>query len=43
MFLFTSTHGARTLVDLYTYVELNKDTIVECPHEPVAYKIVRVE
>jgi hypothetical protein len=28
---FASTHGAPTLVDFYIYVELNKDTIVECP------------
>jgi hypothetical protein len=38
-----STHGAPTLVDFYTYVELNKDTIVECPHELMAYKIIKVE
>jgi hypothetical protein len=29
-FFFLSTHGTLTLVNLYTYVELNKDTIVEC-------------
>jgi len=27
----SSTHGALTLVDFYTYVELNKNIIVECP------------
>jgi hypothetical protein len=41
--LFTSTHGTPTLVDFYTYVELNKDTIIECPRELVAYKVVRME
>jgi hypothetical protein len=40
---FISTLGAPTLVDLYIYVKLNKNTIVECPHELVAYKAVRVE
>jgi hypothetical protein len=30
-FFFASTHGTPSLVDLYTYVKLNKDTIVECP------------
>jgi hypothetical protein len=28
---FGSTHGTPTLVDFYTYVELNKYTIFECP------------
>ncbi len=32
----SSTHGTPTLVDLYTYVDLNQDTIVECPCELVA-------
>jgi hypothetical protein len=26
-----STHGEPTLVDFYTYVELYKDVIIECP------------
>jgi hypothetical protein len=30
-FFVASTHIAPTLVDFYTYFELNKDTIVECP------------
>jgi hypothetical protein len=38
-----STHGALTLVDFYIYVELNKDIIVKCPHESVAYKAIRME
>jgi hypothetical protein len=38
-----STHGAPTLVDFYTYVELNKNTIIECPFELMAYKVVKVE
>jgi hypothetical protein len=40
---FASTHGTPSLVDFYTYVELNKNTIVKCPCELVAYKAVRVE
>jgi hypothetical protein len=40
---FASTHGAPTLVDFYTYVELNKNTIVECPCESMAYKAIKVE
>jgi hypothetical protein len=28
-FFFASTHGTKTLVDFYTYVELNKDIIVD--------------
>jgi hypothetical protein len=28
---FASTHVAPTLVNFYTYVELNKDTVVGCP------------
>jgi hypothetical protein len=40
---FASTHGTPTLVDFYTYVELNKYTIVKCPRESVAYKAVKVE
>jgi hypothetical protein len=32
LFFFAWTHGAPTLVDFYTYVELNKDTIIKCPH-----------
>jgi hypothetical protein len=30
-YFFASTHGTPTLVDFYTYVELNKDTIIKCP------------
>jgi hypothetical protein len=30
-FIFVSTHGTPTLEDFFTYVELSKDTIVECP------------
>jgi hypothetical protein len=30
---FVSTNGTPTLVDFYTYVELNEDTIVKCPCE----------
>jgi hypothetical protein len=37
------THGSPTLVDFHTYVELNKDTIVESPCESVAYKVTRVK
>jgi hypothetical protein len=42
-FFFASTHGAPTLVVFYIYVQLNKNTIIECPHELVAYKVVKVE
>jgi hypothetical protein len=31
LFIFVSTHGTPTLEDFSTYVELSKDTIVECP------------
>jgi hypothetical protein len=37
------THGAPTFVNFYTYVKLNKDTIVEFSHESMAYKVVKVE
>jgi len=30
-FFLALTHGAPTLVNIYTYVELNKYVIVECP------------
>ncbi len=40
---FVSTNSTPTLVDFYTYFELNKNTIVECPCELVAYKAVKVE
>jgi hypothetical protein len=40
---FTSTHGAQTLVDFNTYVELNKSNIIECPCESMAYNVVRVQ
>jgi hypothetical protein len=42
-FNFLSLEKSKTLVDFYTYVELNKDTIVECPRELVAYKAIGVE
>jgi hypothetical protein len=38
-----STHGALTLVDFYIYDELNKNIIVKCPHESMAYKAIRME
>ncbi len=40
---FASTHGAPTLVDFFTYLELNKDIIVECPCESMAYKAIKME
>ncbi len=30
---FASTHGGPTLVDFYTFVKLNKYTIVKCPRD----------
>ncbi len=30
-FFLASTHDAPMLVEIYTYVELNKDIIVKCP------------
>jgi hypothetical protein len=42
-FFFASTHGAPTLVDFYIYVEFNKNIIVECPCESMAYKAIRME
>jgi hypothetical protein len=38
-----STHDAPTLVEFYTYVELSKNTIIECPFESMAYKAVKVK
>ncbi len=38
-----STHGAPTLEDFYTYVELKKNIILEFPFELVAYKAIKVE
>ncbi len=38
-----STHGASTLVDFYIYVELNKNTIIECPFELMAYKALKIQ
>jgi hypothetical protein len=38
---FASTHGAWTLVDFYTYLELNKDTFAKCQCESMAYKAIK--
>jgi hypothetical protein len=40
---FASTHGAPTLVDFFIYLELNKDIIVKCPCESMAYKAIKME
>ncbi len=42
-YFFASTHGTPTLVDLYIYVELDKNTIIVCPLESMAYKAIKVE
>jgi hypothetical protein len=40
---FASTYGPPTLVDFYIYVELNKNIIIECACESVAYKAIKME
>jgi hypothetical protein len=39
-FFFASTHGAPTLVDFCTYVELNKDIIAKCPCGKSAWHVM---